>query len=425
MNFGAGFGGATDLLWHLPLALATVVIVGRLLGRMFRFAGQPPVIGEILGGILIGPSLLGRVAPQTFLYLLPPEVVLPLGAMAQLGVVLYMFVVGLDLNPDLLRGQIRTTVVTAQASMLLPFVLGSALAFYLYPRFSTSDVPFVHFALFLGVAMSITAFPVLARILEDLGMATSSLGVLALACAAIGDVTAWCLLAFVVGVVHTSGGSAILVALLTAGFIALMLAVVRPMFVRLSNGGRPPVVGARPLPDAAQSTRTGVALALILLLMSALTTEVIGVHAIFGAFLAGLVIPCDSTVAVVLKRRLGRPVMMLLLPAFFAFTGLRTQIGLVSGLYEWSACALIVVTATVGKFGGAVAGARISGLDWHRAAGLGVLMNTRGLMELIVLNVGLDLGIISPTLFTMLVLMALITTVATTPVLQRLVPTMT
>jgi Kef-type K+ transport system membrane component KefB len=403
---------APDILWHLLLALTAVVIAGQGLGRLFRWIGQPPVIGQIVAGILLGPSLLGRVAPEVFLYVLPAEVAPFLGLLAQLGVILYMFLVGLELNPDLVRGQVRSTVSTAHASIALPFVLGAALALYLYPRLSTSDVPFTHFALFLGVAMSITAFPVLARILAEQGMTRTRLGVLALTCAAVGDVTAWCLLAFVVGVVHAKPDGAIAVAALTAGFIGFMFVAVRPMFERLarSPAGSPP-------------TRAALAVALTSMLVSALVTEAIGVHAIFGAFLLGAVIPHESGLARALLQSLEGLVTVLILPAFFAFTGMRTEIGLVSGWSDWSVVALIVLVASVGKFGGTVVAARTSGLDWRHATGLGVLMNTRGLMELIVLNVGLDLGVISPTLFTMLVLMALVTTVATTPVLQQLFPT--
>jgi Kef-type K+ transport system membrane component KefB len=401
---------APDVLWHLLLALTTVVIAGQALGRVFRQVGQPPVIGQVIAGILLGPSLVGWIAPKAFLYVLPQEVAPFLGVLAQLGVILYMFLVGLELNPELLRGQVRASAWTSHASISLPFVLGSGLALYLYPRFSTSDVPFTHFALFLGVAMSITAFPVLARILADQKMTSTKLGTLALTCAAVDDVTAWCLLAFVVGVVHAAVESAITVAVLTAGFMAVMFAVVRPFFDRLAQSA-----GSHPAPGV-------LAIALTSMLGSALATEAIGVHAIFGAFLLGAVIPHDSGLARTLIRSLTDVVTVLILPAFFAFTGMRTEIGLVSGAAEWAVVALIVLVATAGKFGGTAVAARLSGLDWRHAAGLGVLMNTRGLMELIVLNVGLDLGIVSPTLFTMLVLMALVTTVATTPVLRRLFP---
>jgi Kef-type K+ transport system membrane component KefB len=399
-----------DALWHLLIALTAVVIAGRLLGRVFSFIGQPPVIGEVVAGIVLGPSLLGWVAPDVYLYILPPAVAPFLGVVAQLGVILYMFLVGLDLNPDLLRRHVHATIATSHASIVVPFVLGTALALHLYPRLSTSDVPFTNFALFLGVAMSITAFPVLARILSDHGMTRTDLGTIALTCAAVGDVTAWCLLAFVVGVVQARIESALLVAALMVTFIGVMFAGVRPIAARVTRSGdRDPTQGA-------------IALTLVCLLIAALTTEAIGVHAIFGAFLFGAVIPHDSTLSGALKQSLENVVTILLLPAFFAFTGMRTQIGLVSGSYEWFACGLIMVVATTGKFGGTLLAARSTGLSWRYAAGLGVLMNTRGLMELIVLNVGLDLGVISPTLFTMLVLMALMTTIATTPILRRLVP---
>jgi Kef-type K+ transport system membrane component KefB len=303
-------------------------------------------------------------------------------------------------------------VITSHASIALPFVLAAALALYLYPRFSTADVPFTSFALFLGVAMSITAFPVLARILSDRGIARTRLGTAALACAAIGDATAWCLLAFVVGVVQARVENAVRVGLLTLGFVALLFLVVGPLLGRAIRrwGDRLPAQDA-------------VALAAALVLLAALATETIGVHAIFGAFLLGAVIPHDGSFALTVRRGLGELVTVLFLPAFFAFTGMRTQIGLLSGAHAWAVCALIILVATAGKFGGTLVAARLTGLGgWRDAAGLGILMNTRGLMELIVLSVGLDLGVISPTLFAMMVLMALVTTVATTPVLQWIAP---
>jgi len=401
-----------DTMWHLLLALTAVVVAGQALGRVFRTLHQPVVIGQVIAGILLGPSFLGRISPQAMHYVLPAEVAPFLGLLAQLGVIFYMFLVGLDLDAELLRGQFRATAWTSHASIALPFTLGSALALYLYPLLSPSQVPFTHFALFLGVAMSITAFPVLARILSERAMTNTRLGALALTCAAVDDVTAWCLLAFVVGVVSATAGGALAVGLLTAGFIAFMFVVVRPAFHRLApaNGGAAPSRGL-------------LAATLTSVLVAALVTEAIGVHAIFGAFLLGAVIPRDSALARTLIQSLEDLVTVLILPAFFAFTGMRTEIGLVSGVFEWAIVALIIVVATAGKFGGTLVAARWSGLDWRYAAGLGILMNTRGLMELIVLNVGLDLGVVSPTLFTMLVLMALATTIATTPILRRLFPT--
>jgi K+:H+ antiporter len=405
----AATSATPDALFHVLLALAAVVVAGRLLGALLRTIGQPPVIGEVLGGILLGPSLLGRLAPDASAYILPASVAPFLNVVAQLGVVLYMFLVGLELNGDLLRDRAHATIATSHASIVLPFVLGSMLALYLYPRLSTRDVSFTSFALFMGVAMSITAFPVLARILADRGMTRTELGAVALTCAATDDVTAWCLLALVVGVEKARIEDALMVVLLAAAFIAVMFLVVRPLAGRLLAGERSP-------------TQQTLAMALAGLLIAALTTEGIGVHAVFGAFLFGAVIPHDSELARTLTRKLDDLVTILLLPAFFAFTGMRTEIGLVSSTAEWVMCGLIVLVATAGKFGGTLAAARLTGLSWHGAASLGILMNTRGLMQLVVLNIGLDLKVISPTLFTMMVLMALVTTVATTPVLQLLGP---
>jgi Kef-type K+ transport system membrane component KefB len=400
-----------DLLWHLLLALTAVVVAGRLLGALFRFFGQPPVIGEVVAGIVLGPSLLGAVSPEAYTFLLPPTVAPSLGMLAQFGVVLYMFLVGVELDSEGLKGQLSTTIGIALTSIAVPFVLGTWLASTLYPDLSPQGVPFMHFMLFLGVAMSITAFPVLARILADTGLTRTDLGRLALTCAAVGDVTAWCLLAFVVGVVQSQQGGALLPSVLTLGYIVVMFSVVRPAVVKW----------CRRL-EGREINRHAVATALVAMLVSALATEAIGVHAIFGAFLLGAVIPHDSRIARVLEERIENLVTILLLPAFFAFTGMRTEIGLLSGWNQWLTCALIIAVATAGKFGGTLIGARLARHDWRKAASLGILMNTRGLMELIVLNVGLDLGVISPTLFTMLVVMALVTTIATTPILSLVSP---
>jgi K+:H+ antiporter len=398
---------APDTILHVLLALAAVIILGRLLGFALRRVGQPPVIGEVVAGILLGPSLLGRVAPELASYILPASVAPFLNIVAQLGVVAYMFLVGLELNVDVVRERAHATVATSHASIVLPFVLGSMLALLLYPRLATSDVSFTSFALFMGVAMSVTAFPVLARILKDRRMTQTELGAVALACAAADDVTAWCLLAFVVGVTQAEIESAAWVAVLTLAFIAAMFFVVRPIVARLVARSR----DEEPTLDA-------LAVALVGLLASALVTEHIGVHAIFGAFLFGAIIPYDIRLARTLIDKLEVFVTVLLLPAFFALTGMRTEIGLLSGLAEWLLCGLIIVVATAGKFGGTLAAARLTGMKWRDAASLGILMNTRGLMELVVLNVGLDLGVISPRLFTMMVIMALVTTLTTTPVLE-------
>ena len=446
-------------IFHVLLAMAAVIVAGRALGNLFTAIRQPPVIGEVLAGILLGPSLLGRIAPAASTYILPPHVAPLLNVVAQLGVILYMFIVGLELNVDRLRHRAHATILTSHASIIAPFVLGSILALYLYPRLATANVPFTSFALFMGVAMSITAFPVLARILADRRMTETELGVVALTCAAVDDVTAWCLLAFVVGVAQAKLHGAAVVALLTVGFIAFMFLVIRPGIARLVQRDQRRNRGTRgfdqlsPLPagpavivpgalnrvlhadpkdsrdveasrgvDEAKGAVDSEVVALVLagVLFSALTTELIGVHAIFGAFLFGAVVPHDSRLARTLTGKLKDLVTILLLPAFFAFAGMRTRIDLVSSSSEWLMCILITVVATVGKFGGSLVAARLTGMPLRDAAALGILMNTRGLMELIVLNIGLDLGVISPTLFTMMVLMALGTTMATTPLLEML-----
>ncbi len=398
-------------LLHLLVALAAVILLGRILALLFARIGQPPVIGEVLAGICLGPSLLGRISPDACEMILPSAVAPSLSIVAQIGVVLYMFVVGLELNPGVLRKQGHVTLAISHASIIFPFSLGAVLALWLYPMLSDSSVTFTAFALFLSVSMSVTAFPVLARILTDRQMHKTELGVTALACAAIDDVTAWCLLALVVGVVQSKVNEAIVVTLLTVAYIALMLLVVRPLVARLLHR------------YCAGGLTAGVfSLMLVGMLLSALATEAIGVHAIFGAFLFGAAVPHDGRIAKELTERIEGLVTTLLLPAFFALVGMRTEIGLVSGWQNWLVCLVIIAVATLGKFGGTLAAARVVGKGWREAASLGILMNTRGLMELIVLNIGLDLGVISPTLFAMMVLMALVTTVATSPILYALMP---
>ena len=398
-----------DVLWHILLVLVVVIVTGRAIGRVFLFMQQPPVIGEVIAGILLGPSFLGRLAPEVSAYLLPPAVAPFLGVIAQMGIILYMFMVGLELDTGILRKRVHATVAISHASIIAPFLLGSLLALVLYPRLSASDVPFTNFALFLGVAMSITAFPVLARILTDRQMSTIDIGVMALTCAATDDVTAWCLLAFVVGVAQAQISGALLVTALTLLYVGVMFVIVQPMIMRRLSS-----IGEEPL------SQRLVALVFVGLFLSALSTESIGIHSIFGAFLLGAVIPHDSAVARGFRAKLEDLVAIVLLPAFFAFTGMRTQIGLVTGAEQWVVCGLIILVATIGKFGGSFVAARLTGLSRGYAAALGVLMNTRGLMELIVLNIGLDLGIISPRLFAMMVLMAVVTTLATTPLLELL-----
>jgi len=398
-----------EILRHVLGALVAILLLGRWLGKLFVHFGQPRVIGEIVAGIMLGPSLLGWISPAAMNFVLPPEVGPYLGIIAQIGVILYMFLVGLDFNAGLLRSRAHATVAISHASIVCPFLLGAVLALWLYPHLAPADVPFTSFALFMGVAMSITAFPVLARILTDRHIENTELGVVALSCAAADDVTAWCLLAFVVGVAQSKLGGAVQTVIFALLFIAFMLAVIRPLANRFLGHHA-----------EKQPPRRMAVWVLVALLLSALAAEWIGIHAIFGAFILGAIIPHDSDVALDFRHKLEDIVKILLLPAFFAYTGMRTKIGLVSGSEAWLFCAGIILVATLGKFGGTIAAARLTGLDWRLSSSLGILMNTRGLMELIVLNIGLELGVISEKLFAMMVIMALVTTLATTPILHFL-----
>lgn len=399
--------GISHAFREVLVALVAILIAARVSGSLFVRFGQPRVIGEVMAGLALGPSCLGQLWPEATAFLLPSSVAPLLGVLAQLGVVLYMFLVGLELNFDSIRSRGREALLISHASIAVPFVLGGALAMVLYEQLSGPDIPFTTFAMFIGVAMSITALPVLARIIADRGLAGTQTGTMALSCAAADDATAWCLLAVVVGLVGTHITAAITTWVLAGLFCAAMFLVVRPLLTKwLRNEA-----------DAIPSS-PAVACVLLGVLISSLTTDSIGIHAIFGAFLLGAIIPHDSKIAPVLTEKLEDVVRVLLLPAFFALTGTRTKIGLLDGSDQWLMCGLIVLVATVGKLGGTVAAARYCGIGWRTSAELGALMNTRGLMEIIVLDLGLQLGVITPPLFAMMVVMAVTTTLMTGPMLS-------
>lgn len=390
--------------------LLAILVVARVAGRLVSYVGQPRVIGEMIAGIALGPSVFGALAPGAAGALFPDHALAPLAALSQLGVLLFMFVVGLRLDLGVLRGRAHATVAVSHASIAVPFAFGAALATMLHPWLAGDGVALLPFALFLGAAMSVTAFPVLARILSERGLLETRLGGVAVACAAVDDATAWCLLAVVVAVARVDAGlGAITVAIVGGGgFALLLLTVGRRLLAWLD---------ARRVARARVVTMDTVALAVLLALGSALVTELAGVHALFGAFLAGVAMPRSSGLAGELAERLEGVVATVFLPVFFAFTGLRTELGLVHGAALWGVCALIVALAVAGKLGGSAVAARLTGMSWRDATAIGVLMNTRGLMELVILNVGLEIGVISQTLFAMMVLMALATTCMTAPLL--------
>jgi Kef-type K+ transport system membrane component KefB len=392
----------------LLLQMVVIIVSARLVGNLFRRIGQPPVLGEIVAGIILGPSLLGLLSPETMAFLFPASSIETLMLLSQIGVVLFMFVVGMELDVRHLRQKARAAIMVSHASIIVPFFLGATLALLLFRSLAPARTSFTPFALFMGIAMSITAFPVLARILEDRGMSQTYLGSIALTCAAVDDVTAWCMLALVIAVAQSGGVAAfILTITLSLSFIGVMLLVIKPQFARLLD--------ARP--NRHEHSRGRVAGILAFVLACALLTQVIGIHALFGAFLAGVVMPSTSGLRVLLKEKLETFSAAALLPLFFAFTGLRMQISLLNDWHSWAMCALIVLVAIAGKLGASMLMARWTGMFWRDSFQLGVLMNTRGLVELVVLNIGYDLGILTDRAFAMLILMALVTTFMTGPLL--------
>jgi Kef-type K+ transport system membrane component KefB len=401
-------------LFTLVLQIAVVLAVCRAAGTLFQRIHQPRVVGEMFAGIMLGPSLLGWMAPQVSAYLFPPSSLGFLNALSQVGVVVFMFLVGLGINPKELKKQGHAAVLTSHVSITAPFVLASVLALYLYPKVSDSSVAFTSFALFMGASMSITAFPVLARILTERDMLGSRLGTVAIACAAVDDVTGWCILAYIVVLIR-SAHSATPIWLTLGGIVVFALIMIYGV-QRLLRGFETVYRQRGALSENL------LALMLLLVLVSALCTEWLGIHLLFGSFLMGAIMPKNHKFVRYVLDRFETITVTLLLPLFFAFTGLRTNIGLVKGSEMWMYCGLIILVATAGKLGGSTLAASLTGMPLREAAGLGTLMNTRGLMELVILNIGLDIKVISPVLFSMMVLMALFTTFMTTPVLDLICP---
>ncbi|QSJ16951.1 cation:proton antiporter [Nostoc sp. UHCC 0702] len=390
-----------------------VIALSRLAGLAFKSIKQPLVIGEIVAGIMLGPSLFGLVAPDVAASLFPPETIPFLNVLSQVGLIFFMFLIGLELNPKYLSAQLEVAVLTSHVSILVPFSLGTLLALLLYPLVSNASVSFTAFALFLGAAMSITAFPVLARIITENNLQGTRLGTLALTCAAVDDVTAWCVLAVAIAVARTGNfAGAIPTIIESLVYIGFMLTVGRWFLQGLATH----YLRTKRL---SQFVLAGIYMAVV---ASALITELIGIHLIFGAFLLGAAMPKNADLVRELAEKTEDFVLVFLLPVFFAYSGLRTQIGLLNRPNLWLLCALVLTVAIAGKYIGTYVAARVSGINKREASALGWLMNTRGLTELIVLNIGLELGVISPLVFTMLVIMALVTTFMTSPLLEWTYP---
>jgi Kef-type K+ transport system membrane component KefB len=406
------FTGAVQLNLHkgLPLLLLqimTIILVAWFFGWLFKKMGQPAVIGEIAAGIALGPSLLGLALPGVSAYLFPESSVGNLQFLSQLGLVLFMFIIGMELDLQVIRKQAFGALVISHASIIIPFTFGVALSFFLYQQYATDNSPFLSFALFMGIAMSITAFPVLARILQEKNMTSTRLGTMALTAAALGDVTGWCILAMLIAIINAgSSVSALFTVSLVIVYSLIMLFLVRPMLKKLQTISHDQKLG-----------RPTMAILFVTLLLSSFVTEAIGIHALFGAFMAGIMMPTDPEFRKHVINRIEDLSIVLLLPLFFVMTGLRTRIDSLIDGSLWIPFIWILIVAVSGKFGGTAVAARLVGQNWKDSVALGALMNSRGLMELIVLNIGYDLGIISSQVFSMLVLMALITTLMTSPLL--------
>ena len=401
-------------LFKLVLQLTVILALCRVVGSLFRKFGQPRVVGEMFAGILLGPSLLGWIMPGVSAYLFPPASLGFLNALAQIGVVVFMFLVGLGINPKELKNHGHAAVLTSHVSITMPFVLAAFLALYLYPKLSDDSVAFTSFALFMGSAMSVTAFPVLARILIERGLLRSRLGTVAIASAAVDDVTGWCILAYIV-VLTRSAHSGTSIWMTIGGIVVFALIMIYGV-QRLLGGMETSYQKWGGLSE------NRLALMLLLVFGAALCTEWLGLHLLFGAFMMGAILPKEPKFVQYVLDRFETVTVTLLLPLFFAFTGLRTNIALVKGSEMWMYCGLIVLVATVGKLGGSTLASWLTGMPIREAAGLGTLMNTRGLMELVILDIGLDIKVISPALFSMMVIMALVTTFMATPLLEWFCP---
>lgn len=390
----------------LILQILSIILIARLFGWLMNRIGQPTVIGEIIAGIFLGPSLLGLVFPQLSNFLFPPESLVHLQFLSQIGLILFMFIIGMELDVGILKKSAHDAVVVSHASIIIPYFLGVLLAYFLYENFAPDTISFTAFALFIGIAMSITAFPVLARIIQERDLTKDHLGTLAITCAAVDDVTAWSLLAVVIAIVKAGDiTGALLTIFFSIVYIIFMLFLIKPLLNRIAQTHFTRETVNKPI----------LAILFGILLISSYLTEVIGIHALFGAFMAGVIIPANQSFRRVLAEKIEDFSLVFLLPLFFVYTGLRTQIGLLNNPNLWMVCLIIIAVAIVGKFWGSALAARFVGQSWRDSLVLGALMNTRGLMELVVLNIGYDLGVLTPEVFTMLVLMALITTFMTGP----------
>lgn len=408
------FLSSLSLNLHHPLAILlaqiiTIIVVARLFGWFFRKIGQPSVIGEIIAGIALGPSLLGLYFPEFSNSLFPIESLGNLQFLSQIGLILFMFVIGMELDLKVLKNRAKEAIVISHASIVIPFALGIGLAYFVYLKFAPSDVAFLPFALFMGIALSITAFPVLARIVQERGIHKTKLGAIVITCAAADDITAWCILAAVIAIVKAGTFvSSLYVIGLAIFYVIVMFFVVKPFLKKIGD-----LYGKKD-----NLNKPVVAIFFLTLIISSYCTEIIGIHALFGAFMTGVIMPDITKFRNLFIEKVEDVSIIVLLPLFFVYTGLRTEIGLINDPFLWKVTGIIILVAVVGKFFGSALAAKFVGQSWRDSFTIGALMNTRGLMELVVLNIGLDLKVLTPEVFTMMVIMALVTTFMTGPTLN-------
>ncbi len=396
---------------QLFLQILVVLSFARIFVILFRKLHQPTVVGEVLAGILLGPSCVGLFFPEVFHVIFPKESLTELQIVSQFGLIIFMFVIGMELDVGTFKEKIRTAIFISHGSIVISFLGGLFLAIYLYPKFANPEIRFIDFGLFMGISMSIAAFPVLARIIQEKGISKSDFGLMIITCAAVDDVSAWVLLAVIISIIQSNGIISIFLHLLfTLLYILFTVYILQPFLTRVSKIYiTQEVIG-----------RGVLSLVVIILISSALTTEMIGIHALFGAFLAGVIMPNTGELRRVLTEKLEDFSAVLLLPLFFAYTGLRTEIISLDSWYSWKICGIVIFSAILGKFGGSFISARIAGMSLKESTTLGILMNTRGLMELVVLNIGYDLGILNKEIFAIMVIMALVTTLLTGPLTKLL-----
>lgn len=399
----------TDPLAILMLQIITIIVFARFFGFLFKKMGQPTVIGEIAAGIVLGPSFVGYYFPEFSAFIFPAASLNNLKFLSQIGLILFMFVVGMELDFKVLKTKAHEALVISHASIIIPFALGVSFAYFIYENYAPPTINFLSFSLFIGISMSITAFPVLARIIQERGISKTKLGTMIMTCAAIDDITAWCGLAAVIAIVKAgSFVSSLYTIALALIYLLFMLKIVQPFLKQLGEK----------YASKEGLTKPVVAVFFITLLVSAFLSEIIGIHALFGAFLAGVIMPVNVSFRNIFIEKIEDVATVLFLPLFFVFTGLRTQIGLLNDIALWEVCFVIILIAVVGKFWGSAIAARFVGQTWHESLTIGALMNTRGLMELVVLNIGYDLGVLTPQVFAMMVIMALFTTFMTGPSLD-------